>query len=261
MLPNPKSADFTEATVVDGQTRIFKRTQEFHGKPLRKMTGGYFSVSSSTPARQVAGAPRPHSAEVFAARSFHCARPFRGFWRASTRFNRWLNSDFRLRASAEVRAFGLDLFFIAQNQSPVGTLPTNEAVIAKLLMIDLAHWRELCKREITPLYNWTPCRCGAKVRLMHPVVTEQAQDAIARREAREASNSQKAVYQRLRRLREALGDLGCSREVLNDDLLIERMDGWLLQHCSGRRTAGAYGRALTHAIADGWLANGGNSRK
>jgi len=181
---------------------------------------------------------------------------FVSFW-----FNRWLNSDFRLRASAEVRAFGLDLFFIAQNQSPVGTLPTNEAVIAKLLMIDLAHWKELCKREITPLYNWTPCRCGAKVRLMHPVVTEQAQDAIARREAREASNSQKAVYQRLRRLREALGDLGCSREVLNDDLLVERMDGWLLQHCSGRRTAGAYGRALTHAVTDGWLASEGNSRK
>jgi hypothetical protein len=97
---------------------------------------------------------------------------FVSFW-----FNRWLNSDFRLRASAEVRAFGLDLFFIAQNQSPVGTLPTDEVVIARLLMIDLAHWKDLCKREITPLYNWTPCRCGNKVRLMHPVVTEQAHDA------------------------------------------------------------------------------------
>ena len=181
---------------------------------------------------------------------------FVSFW-----FNRWLNSDFRLRAGAEVRAYGLDLFFISQNQSPVGTLPTDEVVIAKLLMIDLAHWKDLCKREITPLYNWTPCRCGTKVRLMHPVVTEQAQDAIARREAREASNSQKAVYQRLRRLREALGDLGCSRDVLNDDLLIERMDGWLLQHCSGRRTHSAYGRALKHAAADGWLAKGGNLRR
>ncbi len=181
---------------------------------------------------------------------------FVSFW-----FNRWLNSDFRLRASAEVRAFGLDLFFIAQNQSPVGTLPTDEVVIAKLLMIDLAHWKDLCKREITPLYNWTPCRCGNKVRLMHPVVTEQAQDAIARREARQASNSQKAVYQRVRRLRDALGDLGCSRDVLNDDLLIERLDGWLLQHCTGRRTHSAYGRALKHAAADGWLVNGGNLRK
>jgi len=35
------------------------------------------------------------------------------------------------------------------------------------------------------------------MRLFHPVVTEVVLDAIARREARETSNSQKAVYQRV----------------------------------------------------------------
>ena len=173
---------------------------------------------------------------------------FTKFWH-----DRWLNSQMHLTASLEVQACALNLFFLSQKQTPVGTLPDEETILAKLLRIDLVLWRDLCARQITPLHGWSPCRCGDEIRLSHPVVTEVVLDAIARREARETSNSQKAVYQRLRRLREALGNLGCSRNVLGDELLIERMDEWLLQHCSSRRTHTAYGRALQHALADGWI--------
>jgi Lhr-like helicase len=114
-------------------------------------------------------------------------------------------------------------------------------------------WRDLRTRRINPLHGWAPCRCGDEIRLNYPVVTEVVLDAIARREARETSNSQKAVYQCLRRLREALGGLGCSKEVLANDLLIERLDEWLLHHCHGRRTHSAYARALQHAASDGWF--------
>lgn len=179
---------------------------------------------------------------------------FTKFWH-----DRWLNSQLHLTATLEVQACALNLFFLAQKQSPVGTLPDNDTILAKLLRIDLALWHDLRTRQITPLHGWSPCRCGDEMRLAHPVVTEVVLDAIARRESREASNSQKAVYQRLRRLREALGNLGCSRDVMADDLLIERLDEWLLQHCPGRRTHSAYGRALQHAAADGWLNKRGNA--
>jgi len=164
---------------------------------------------------------------------------FTKFWH-----DRWLNSQLHLTATLEVQACALNLFFLSQKQTPVGTLPDDDAILAKLLRIDLALWRDLRTRRI----------------LNHPVVTEVVLDAIARREARETSNSQKAVYQRLRRLREALGGLGCSKAVLANDLLIERLDEWLLHHCHGRRTHSAYGRALQHAAADGWFAKGGNRR-
>ena len=153
------------------------------------------------------------------------------FW-----FNRWRNSDFRLRASAEVRGYGLDLFFIAQNQSPVGTLPTDDAVLAKLLMIDLATWKDLCSREITPLYNWSPCRCGDKVRLMHPVVTEQALDALKRKrgllEARERERERKRLVTLKRQIVEAGGS---SRMAASADYLA-RLDAWLMRNCTGNRT-------------------------
>ncbi len=153
------------------------------------------------------------------------------FW-----FNRWLNSDFRLRASAEVRGYGLDLFFIAQNQTPVGTLPTDDAVLAKLLMIDLATWKDLCAREIGPLYNWRPCRCGNAIRLMHPVVTEQALDALKRRRdqiaARERERERKRLIALKRQIVEAGGHVGMTT---NPDYL-GRLDAWLLENCPGNRT-------------------------
>jgi len=180
---------------------------------------------------------------------------FTQFWH-----DRWLNSQLHLTATLEVQACALNLFFLSQKQTPVGTLPDDDTILAKLLRIDFVLWRDLRDRQIAPLHGWSPCRCGEELRLAHPVVTEVVLDAIARREAREASNSQKAVYQRLRRVRDALGGSGCSRDVMADDLLIERLDEWLLQHCPGRRTHSAYGRALQHAAADGWLSKRGNSR-
>ena len=180
---------------------------------------------------------------------------FTKFWH-----DRWLNSQLHLTATLEVQACALNLFFLSQKQTPVGTLPDDDTILAKLLRIDFVLWRDLRDRQINPLHGWSPCRCGEELRLAHPVVTEVVLDATARREVREASNSQKAVYQRLRRLREALGNLGCSRDVLGDDFLIKRLDEWLLQHCPGRRTHSAYGRALQHAAADGWLSKRGNLR-
>lgn len=68
-------------------------------------------------------------------------------------FNRWLSSEFCLLADPDVGFYGLNLFSLAQNETPVGTLPSDERLLCKLLRIDLEAWRKLMQREITPLFN------------------------------------------------------------------------------------------------------------
>lgn len=167
--------------------------------------------------------------------------------------DRWLSSDLCLLGSFEVKGVARDLFDWSQKQSPIGTLPDDDVLLARLLRIDLAHWRDLRARTLGPLHGWVRCRTDRGVRLMHPVVTEVVMAAVDRREQREASNADKAVYARLKRLREGLIALGCSADLIRDDVLIERMDQWLLQTCKGQRREPVYARALEHAIAQGWV--------
>lgn len=47
-------------------------------------------------------------------------------------YRRWLKSEFRNLADLDVRAVGFDLFCEAQDEAPVGTLPTDERLLAKL---------------------------------------------------------------------------------------------------------------------------------
>jgi len=151
-------------------------------------------------------------------------------------FNRWLNSEFRLKASAEVRGYGLDLFFIAQNQSPVGTLPVDDVLLAKLLMVDLAVWQDLCRREVGPLYKWTPCRCGGVVRLHHPVVTEQAIEAFTKKRSHMDARARERERKRLGALQKQIIDAGGHAALAKSPDYVARLDGWLEKHCVGNRT-------------------------
>lgn len=170
-------------------------------------------------------------------------------------FNRWLSSTLGLMGSMDVQGAALTLIFHAQNQSPIGTLPDDDEVLARLLRIDLSQWKQLRNRDLGALHNWRPYRCdGNTVRLGHPTVIEVLTDAFERREARQASNEARAVSMRLSRLRKALSGMGCSPAVLADDVLIARMDDWLTQTCQGNRTDVNYDRALHHAVAQRWLA-------
>ena len=92
---------------------------------------------------------------------------------------RWLNSDMRLKGRAECRALYFDLINIACDQSPVGTIPNDMEVLAKLLMISESELRTLCQLEYGPLHKWQPCRCGDEVRLMHPVVLDMLIEAVS----------------------------------------------------------------------------------
>lgn len=89
----------------------------------------------------------------------------------------WLNSDFRLLAEKEVRAIAFDLFCVAQSQEPIGTLPNDELLLARLVSVPLEVWQRLMTRCITPLNGWKVCSCGdSGLRLFHPVSLENAKE-------------------------------------------------------------------------------------
>jgi hypothetical protein len=158
--------------------------------------------------------------------------------------DRWLNSRFRLSTAPDVRGLALDLFFLSQKQSPVGTLPDDDVQLAKLLMIDLRTWQEYRGREWSPLYKWERCLCEGEIRLMHPVVSEMIWDAIGRRDKKKAEGELGRARKRLDRLPDQILRAGGSQRMAMDADLLERVDAWLLRHCAGNRTNEWVRRAL-----------------
>lgn len=177
---------------------------------------------------------------------------FTVFWH-----DRWLNSELCLKAKMDVQGAALNLFFIARKQNPIGSLPDDDLMLAKLLRIDAEQWHDLKHRRISPLHNWQHYNARGKIILGHPVVIEVAQDALHRRESREAASTEKATNLRLDRLRRSMADIRVSKGVLADQSLIERLDVWLLEHHKGQRRMPRFeaslNAALRHAEREGWF--------
>ncbi|MEO1952674.1 MAG: hypothetical protein ABGX09_21585, partial [Thioclava sp.] len=76
---------------------------------------------------------------------------------------RWLNCDMRLKGTAECRAYYFDLINISYDQSPVGTLPTDKSVLAKMLFVDPGHFEQLCRLDFGPLHRWRTVRCEGEL--------------------------------------------------------------------------------------------------
>ena len=150
-------------------------------------------------------------------------------------FRRWLTSETRLLADLEVRGLILDLFMLAQDQTPVGTLPTDHRLIAKMLGLSPEQFGIYCGRAVSPLSKWTACRAGDQVRLMHPVVTEIAARAVGARRDREAENARRRAAKALKDLDVRLRSMGCSR-IADSRTALERVDHWLNENCNGNRT-------------------------
>lgn len=173
---------------------------------------------------------------------------FTAFWH-----HRWFNSVLHLTGSLEVQGAALNLFFLSQVQSPLGTLPDSDELLARMLRIDLMAWQDLRRRSVSPLHNWQYYDCEGERRWGHPVVIEVLEDAIERREVREASQEAQAVTKRLQRMRQVLAGMGLDKAVIGDDVLIGRLDQWLSQHWRGNRTQAAYDRVLSVASKEGWF--------
>ncbi|RMC37512.1 hypothetical protein [Paracoccus alkanivorans] len=148
---------------------------------------------------------------------------------------RWLNCDMRLKGTAECRALYFDLINISYDQSPVGTLPTDHAVLAKMLFIDRDHFSQLCRLEFGPLHKWRRVRCGDEVRLMHPMVLRSLTEAISRKEDHRARSDAASAAKRLLRLRSSLA--GYQAELAQNDAAVRWIDEWLVKEGCEYRSA------------------------
>jgi hypothetical protein len=166
--------------------------------------------------------------------------------------SRWLNSTMFLLADYEVQGVARALFDITQFQTPIGTLPTNDLELSRLLHLPLDHWLALRNRDIGPLHNWQQCLSGDERRWMHLVVLEVLQDAIMRRETYELSKAERAEAARIERLQSGLSAIGCDAALTDDFVLMNRINEWLTQNCKGRRTPNVYRTALRHAVDARW---------
>lgn len=161
--------------------------------------------------------------------------------------DRWLASRFRAIATPAVRGYAVDLWCLAQKQTPVGTLPDDDRELAFLLHLDPVSWRVLRETEPSPLYGWRRVRCGASVRLAHPVVTEILLDALSQRERKAAQAEADRRAKRLLRLRDLARRAGATERMLQaDPELLDRLDDWLSAHFPPpmRRTEALALRAL-----------------
>jgi hypothetical protein len=164
-----------------------------------------------------------------------------------------------LTGSYEVQGVALALYCIAQNQSPMGTLPADDVLLARLLRIDFARWQDLRRAAVSPLHGWYTADCEGEVRWVHPVVLEMLIDAQSRAESRRLSNEERAVQMRIERLRAALAEMGVDKAILDNRLFIEAMDEWLEVNWKKRRNSLAYSRLLNWASSSGLLSSKANS--
>lgn len=167
--------------------------------------------------------------------------------------HRWKSSRTFKLASWEAQGMARALFDMSWDESPVGTLPDDDAELAVMLRIDARRVAELRRMELGPFRGWRRCLSGDEIRLMHPVVVEQVQDALARREMRQVSGEDNAERQRLVRLRSALATRGFSSEEQSDPVLLQRMNEWLLQNWKKNRTKDAYDLVADTARKLGWV--------
>lgn len=150
---------------------------------------------------------------------------------------RWLNSDMRLKATPECRALYFDLINISYDQSPIGTLPADRAVLAKMLFIGESHFDQLCGMAYGPLHKWHPCQCQCEgeIRLMHDFVLQTLIDAVSRREDNRARMDAANRSKRLQRLRGTV--TGIHVELGRNDAAIRWIDEWLsAEGCEYRST-------------------------
>lgn len=179
-------------------------------------------------------------------------------WFMQFDIDRWLGSRMRLLATLAVRAVYLDLLFEAQRQNPVGTLPVDRRMLARLAQLSSDEFEALCRHDPSPLHHWAPCRTDrGEVRLAHPVVTDMLLAQLAGREARQARASADAERKRIARLRAAMAAHGIHEGVCRDDVLVQRIDRWLCERFpNGRRTITQYEAAFIHAAQKGWFDGG-----
>lgn len=164
---------------------------------------------------------------------------------------RWRGSEFRKKADPEVGWYGFQLFCIAQDGTPIGTLPCDDQQLAFDLNLPLERWQAMLKRDITPLHGWHKVQCdNGEVRLAHPVVTEVAIVALGSKQRNAAAAEQRRLNKRLADLRDMIERIG-AKQLLQTPAFVERFNEWLEQHHEGvQRREGMIRAALDQFMVE-----------
>jgi len=163
---------------------------------------------------------------------------------------RWMGSDFRVRADLDVKGAFWELIAAAHGQSPVGTLPVDEDLLADKAYVSLDTWRKLVARPVGPLYGWKPCRCDTgEIRLYHEVVLEVVQDAVKGRRRKMEGAEAERERKRLKELPNRILLAGGSERQAADEAYKSRLDQYLLDNLpEGRNRTPAVVRAAMEAM-------------
>ncbi|SMP32105.1 hypothetical protein [Shimia sagamensis] len=144
---------------------------------------------------------------------------------------RWRGSEFRRHGYADpaVGFFGMELFFVAQDETPIGTLPVDDDSLAFLLRMPVERWKELKARAQSPLHGWYQVQCdNGQMRLAHKVVTEVALDAIGAKARNDAKHADDRMRKRLntiaKHLRESIN--GAAMYADNEEL-VNQISDWV----------------------------------
>jgi hypothetical protein len=145
-------------------------------------------------------------------------------------YRRWCKSEFRQRASHEMRGAFMELIVASQDEGPVGTLPVAEDLLARAADMPLERWREMVQRPIGPLYGWRRCITDLGViRLYHPVVLEVAQSALKGRMDYLERSAAERERKRLVDLPRKILAAGGSQRMAEDQAYVVRLDQFLLE--------------------------------
>lgn len=141
---------------------------------------------------------------------------------------RWRSSEFRRKVDPEVGWYGMQLFFISQDETPIGTLPYDEEQLAYELHIPLEKWKKLLEHKISPLHNWRKVRCdNGEIRWAHPVVTEVAVEALKSKRKNQSNQEERKRNKQLKDLRVMIEDRIGAGQVLRTPGVLERFNDWL----------------------------------
>ena len=148
---------------------------------------------------------------------------------------RWRASLFRRKADPEAGWYGMQLFFIAQDETPIGTLPCDNEQLAYELRLPLERWVALLKRDLSPLHNWGRVLCdNGDIRYAHPVVTEIALEALGSKRRNAAKNAEDRMRKRLQTIRDTLAKaIPGGARIAGDDELVNRISDWIEQAFPG----------------------------
>lgn len=141
---------------------------------------------------------------------------------------RWRKSDFRRLADAEVGWAGFHLICEAHDETPLGTLPLDERLLAESANVSIEKWRQLCERKITPLQNWYKVRCdNGVIRWAHPVVTLVVKEALDGSVRNKADQEQRRRAKRIKDLREMIETRIQAKQLLRAPEFLDRFNDWL----------------------------------